>query len=118
MSSPWRTRAQNAATRRENSAKATSAATASAVSTNSRKRGCDAKNERSNALELGKSGGLGNTPCVKAKMRMKTPIVASNTASTKNAAATAGYVEFGIDVFVRKSLMTSPPRAGTTLLKP
>src|SRR4051812_1901958 len=57
MTSPWRTRAQNAATRRENSAKATSAPTASAVRTKSRKRGCEAKNDRSNAPSEAKSGG-------------------------------------------------------------
>ena len=60
------------------------------MSTKSRKRGCDAKNDRSNALSWAKSGGLGKTPCVKAKVRMKTPIVASKTASTKSVAATAG----------------------------
>ena len=53
------------------------------------KRRWPAKNDRSNAPRLAKSGGLGNTPCVKAKVRMKTPIVASKIISTKVAAATA-----------------------------
>ena len=53
------------------------------------KRGCPAKNDRSNAPRFAKSGGLGKTPCVKAKVRMKTPIVASKMISTKVAAATA-----------------------------
>jgi hypothetical protein len=115
---PWRTRAQNARTRCDSSAKPTSTPIPIAVSTKSRKRGCDAKNCRSNAGIFEKSGGLGNTPCVKAKARMKIAMKRSNTASTKNAAATAGYVEFGTEDLTRKSLMTSPPRAGTTLLKP
>ena len=88
------------------------------VRRNSRNRGCDAKNCRSNAGIFEKSGGLGNTPCVNANVRMKTPITRSKTASTKNAAPTAGYVEFGTEVLTRNSLMTSPPRAGTTLLNP
>ena len=33
------------------------------------KRGCDAKNDRSNASSLEKSGGFGNTPWVNAKVR-------------------------------------------------
>ncbi len=53
------------------------------------KRRWPAKNDRSKAPRLAKSGGLGNTPCVKAKVRMKTPIVASKIISTKVAAATA-----------------------------
>ena len=69
-------------------------------------------------MSFAKSGGLGNTPWVKAKLRMKTPITASKTSSTKNAAPIAEYVEPGIEFLTRKSLMTSPPRAGTTLLKP
>ena len=48
-----------------------------------------AKNDRSNALSFAKSGGLGNTPWVNAKARMKTPIAASKMSSTKNAAPTA-----------------------------
>ena len=82
------------------------------------KRGCEAKNDRSNASSFAKSGGLGNTPCVKAKLRMNTAITASKTASTQIAAPTAGYVACGIERLTRKSLMTSPPRAGMTLLKP
>ena len=53
-----------------------------------------------------------------ANVRMNTAIVASKTFSTSIADPTAGYVEFGTEVFVRKSLMRSPPRAGTTPLKP
>ena len=49
---------------------------------------------------------------------MKTAMTASKTASTKIAAPTAGYVACGIDPLTRNSLMTSPPRAGMTLLKP
>src|ERR1700733_1996399 len=65
-----------------------------------------------------KSGGLGKTPWEKAKISTTTPTVASNTDSTKNAEATVGYEEPGIELRVRNSLMMSPPRAGTTLLKP
>src|SRR5690242_691195 len=101
MTTPCLTRAQKAATRRESSAKPTSAAIPSAVSTKSKKRGCVAKNDRSKAFSDAKSGGLGKTPWVKAKARMKTPMVASKTASTAKDAATAGYDEFVIDVFVR-----------------
>ena len=56
---------------------------------NSVKRRWPAKNDRSNAPRFAKSGGLGKTPCVNAKVRMKTPIVASKMISTKVAAATA-----------------------------
>ena len=38
--------------------------------------------------------------------------------ATKNADATVGYRDPGMDERVRNSLMMSPPRAGTTLLKP
>ena len=72
----------------------------------------------SNEFSLEKSGGLGNTPCVNAKISTNTPTLASNTDSTKNAAATVGYEDPGIEERVRNSLITSPPRAGTTLLKP
>src|SRR3712207_3700177 len=91
---------------------------ASAVRTNSVNRGCDAKNCRSNAGISEKSGGLGNAPCENAKLRMNTAIVASKTFSTSIAEPTAGYVECGTDDFVKNSLMRSPPRAGTTPLKP
>jgi len=43
---------------------------------------------------------------------------ASKIASTQIAAPTAGYVACGIERLTRNSLMTSPPRAGMTLLKP
>ena len=79
---------------------------------------CEAKNDRSKASSFANSGGLGNTPCVNAKPRMKTAMIASKTASTQIAAPTAGYVACGIDCLTRNSLMTSPPRAGMTLLKP
>ena len=82
------------------------------------KRGWPAKNDRSKALRLAKSGGLGKTPWVKAKARMNVPMTASKTSSTKNAAPTAEYVEPGIEFLTRNSLMTSPPRAGMTLLNP
>jgi hypothetical protein len=80
--------------------------------------GCDAKNCRSNAGMSEKSGGLGNAPWLNANVRMNTAIVASKTFSTSIDEATAGYEECGTEVFVRKSLMTSPPRAGTMPLKP
>ena len=105
-------------TRCESTAKPTSTPIASAVSTNSVNFGCPAKNDRSNASSLAKSGGLGKTPCVNAKHRMKIAMTASKTASTQIAAPTAGYVAFGIERLTRNSLMTSPPRAGMTLLKP
>jgi hypothetical protein len=60
------------------------------VSRNRVKRGCEARNARSNAGRLEKSGGLGNTPCVNAKVSTGIAIVRSNTNSTANAAATAG----------------------------
>src|SRR3954467_5836962 len=117
MVKPWRTRAQKAFTLVDSSAKPIRPAIAIAVSAKSRKRGCEAKKLRSKACSFEKSGGLGKTPWVNAKSRMNAPIDASKPNSTKNAAAIAEYVELGIDVLTRKSLMTSPPRAGTTLLK-
>ncbi len=53
-------------------------------------RGCEAKNARSNAGSFEKSGGLGNTPWLKAKMRMSVPITASKISSTAKEEATAG----------------------------
>src|SRR5262249_36602930 len=111
-------RAQNLTTRWLSVAKATSPARASAVTRNSVKRRCDAKKLRSKALRLAKSGGLGNTPWGNANSSTGIPIERAENASTKNDAPIAEYVEFGTDVRTRKSLMMSPPRAGTTLLKP
>ena len=54
------------------------------------KRGWEAKNERSKALSFEKSGGLGKTPWVKAKERMKIAIAPSKIVSTTKLAATAG----------------------------
>ena len=54
------------------------------------KRGCWAKNARSNAGRSEKSGGFGNTPCVNANVRMSVPIIRSKISSTANDAATAG----------------------------
>ncbi len=54
------------------------------------KRGCSARNARSNAGRSEKSGGFGNTPCVNANVRMSVPIITSKTTSTANEAATAG----------------------------
>src|SRR3954469_8876865 len=96
--SPCRTRAQNARTRRESSAKPTSTAIASTVSTNSSSRGCEAKNDRWNAGNLEKGGGLGNTPCVNAKIRIGIAIEAANPSSTANDEPIAGYVDSGTDV--------------------
>jgi hypothetical protein len=44
----------------------------------------------SKELSFEKSGGFGNTPCVKAKISTSRPTQMSNTDSTKNAAATVG----------------------------
>ena len=82
------------------------------------KRGWPAKNDRSKASSLAKSGGLGKTPWLNAKARMKIAMTPSKMASTQIAAPTAGYVERRIEFLTRKSLMTSPPRAGMTLLNP
>ena len=88
---PWRTRAQNACTRaRQQRERDERRATASAVSRKSVKRGCEAKNCRSNAGISEKSGGLGNAPCVNANVRMNTAIVRSKTFSTTIAEPTAG----------------------------
>ena len=55
---------------------------------------------------------------MKAKARIQTAMTPSNTASTKMDEVTAGYVEPGTVDRTRNTFMTSPPRAGTTLLKP
>ena len=52
--------------------------------------GCCAKKERSKASRLAKSGGLGKTPCVKAKASTGIAIVRSKTISTAKLEATAG----------------------------
>ncbi len=44
----------------------------------------------SNELSFEKSGGLGKTPCVNAKISTSTPTQKSKIDSTKNAAATVG----------------------------
>ena len=72
----------------------------------------------SNEFSFEKSGGLGKTPWLKAKIRISTPTPASKIEPTKKPDATVGYVDPGIEERVRNSLMMSPPRAGTTLLKP
>ena len=54
------------------------------------KRGCEAKKARSKAGSFEKSGGLGNAPWLKAKMRIGIAIVRSKICSTKNDEATAG----------------------------
>src|SRR3954447_10577317 len=118
MVRPCRTRDQNARTRAESSAKATSTAIPSTVSRNNVKRGLEAKNARSKAGSFEKSGGLGKTPCENAKASTGTAIVRSKMNSTEKAAAIAGYEDPGTAVLVRKSRITSPPRAGTTELKP
>ena len=58
--------------------------------TNSVKRGCEAKNARSNAGSFEKSGGFGNAPWVNAKSRIGTAMQASKISSTTKPAATAG----------------------------
>ena len=90
MVSPWATRVQNARTRADSSANPTSTAIASAVSRNSVKRGCDAKNAMSVAGSLEKSGGLGNTPWVNANASTKPPTQTSKIHSTEKLDATAG----------------------------
>jgi hypothetical protein len=87
---PWLTRTQNARTRADSSANADSAAIPATVSTNSVKRGWPAKNARSKAGSLEKSGGLGNAPWVKANSRIGTAMQASKISSTTKLAATAG----------------------------
>ena len=77
-----------------------------------------ATHDRSNAFSLAKSGGLGKTPWVKANSRTKTPITVSKIDSTEKHAATAGKLDRRIELLQRNSLITSPPRAGTRLLKP
>ena len=57
---------------------------------NSVKRGCEAKNARSKAGSLEKSGGLGKTPWVNANASTGMAIERSKMNSTENAAATAG----------------------------
>ena len=57
---------------------------------NSAKRGWLAKNDRSKALSFEKSGGLGNTPCVNAKISTRMPTDESKIASTARPAPTAG----------------------------
>ena len=87
---PWRTRAQNALTFVDSSAKATSTPIASAVRKNSVKRGCDAKNARSNAGSFEKSGGFGKTPCVNANASTSRFTPQSNTSPVQIAAMIAG----------------------------
>src|SRR5215204_1496976 len=118
MATPCFTRAQKAFTRTDSSANAIIEITASAVRMNRVSRGSDAKKDRSKASRSAKSGGLGNTPWVKAKIRITLPMTRSKIASTVNDEATAGYEEWGTDCLVKNRRMTSPPRAGTTLLKP
>ena len=87
---PWRTRAQNARTRADSSAKRDQHRDPSTVSTNSVKRGCEAKNARSKAGSLEKSGGLGKTPWVNAKRQHGDRDQRSKMSSTEKRAATAG----------------------------
>ncbi len=82
------------------------------------KRMFEAKKARSNAGSLEKSGGFGNAPCVKAKVRIGIAMQRSKISSTAKLEATAGKLDPGTEERVRNSRMTSPPRAGTTLLKP
>src|ERR1700712_4238437 len=115
---PCRLRAQNAFTRRESHANSTSTSTATTVMRKIVKCGLPAKNCRSKAGIFEKSGGFGKTPCVNAYSSTARPAKRSNGASHRNAEATVAYEEFLIDVLTRKTLITSPPCTGTTLLKP
>ena len=54
------------------------------------KRGCEARKARSNAGSDEKSGGFGNAPCEKAKIRIGIAIDRSKICSTKNDDPTAG----------------------------
>src|SRR3954451_914430 len=99
--SPCLTRAQNAFTRADRSAVSTITAIARKVTVNSANCGCWAKNERSNAFSCEKSGGFGNTPWVNANVRTTTAIESPTAASTANSAATAEYLDAGIEVLVR-----------------
>src|SRR4051812_7671085 len=116
MVRPWRTRVQKARTRADRSAKATSPAMASTVSTNSVKRGCEAKNARSKAGSLEKSGGLGNAPCVNAKARMGIAMHRSKISSTTKLEATAGELDPGTEERGGDRRGTPPPRGGNTPL--
>ena len=65
-------------------------AIASTVSRNSAKRGCDAKNARSKAGSLEKSGGFGNAPWLNANAITGIAMQRSYTSSTAKLDATAG----------------------------
>ena len=83
------------------------------------KRGCEAKNARSKAGSLEKSGGFGNTPWVNAKARIGIAMQRSKISSTAKRGGDRRIARVRhADVLVRNSRTTSPPRAGTTLLKP
>jgi hypothetical protein len=60
------------------------------VSTNSVNCGWAAKYERSKASSLEKSGGLGNTPWVNAKINTTIPIAVSKMFSTRKLEASVG----------------------------
>ena len=84
------TRAQNARTRALSSAKATNTRTPRTVRMNSVARMCEANHDRSKASRLAKSGGLGNTPRVNAKVSTGMAITASKISSTAIELVTAG----------------------------
>ncbi len=90
MVRPWRTRSQNRFTRADSTPKATTNPIPRKVSRNRVNSGFDAKKERSKASRSAKSGGLGKTPCVKAKASTGMAMVRSKTSSTKKLEATAG----------------------------
>src|ERR1700743_2943087 len=101
-------RCQKARTLADSSAKPTRNSTPSRVSRNSVNRMCEAKKLMSNAGSLEKSGGLGNTPWVKAKHMMSRPMNQSKIAPVDKAVARVGYVEVGVAMRVRKSWETLP----------
>ena len=73
----------------------------------------------SNEFSLAKSGGLGNTPWVNAKISTTTPTVTiEDRLHEERRAPPSDSSHPGIEERARNSLMRSPPRAGTTLLKP
>src|SRR5437764_13192341 len=115
---PCRTRAQNAFTRADSNAVSTITVMARNVIVKSANCGCDAKYERSNAFSFEKSGGLGKTPCVKAKTIASTLTRMSKSVATVIAAVTVGKVERSIEALVRKIWMMFAAPPGTTFLKP
>ena len=91
----------------------------STVSRNSVKRGCEAKKREVERAELGEVRRLREHALGEREDRAPgSAIGVEDRLDEERRRRPPGSVEFGIDVLTRNSLMTSPPRAGTTLLKP